>query len=1053
MRLMDNGRKKPLIWVHGPAGAGKTTMVAGYLKERDLPVLWYQVDEKDDDVANLFFYLKKAKEDAFPNDNTSLPLLTPEYLAGLTTFTRRYFEQLFNAPKGPCVIVFDNYQDAPFDSMFHQVLCDGLSIIPEEITVILISRKAPHPAHSRFKRAGNMKIIGWDDLCLTSAESKGVARTQGSVNLDDEAVEQLNDMADGWVAGLLLMLGNVNRDKKPDISFINTAPEVMFDYFSKEIFQGMDSDTQDFLSKTSILPYMTSKMAEELSGNRKANSILAQLNHNNFFVVIKDDRAETVYQYHQLFQEFLLARAKESFAPAGFLTLQKRAAKLLEESGQILEAGELLCRFKVWNKLGQLICRHAEAVVAQGMNRLIWRWLENMPEEELENEPWLLYWQGATRMLINPSESIPYYEKAFNVFKTIGKDKTGTIMALSGAITAITQESNDFKALDIWIKKLDEVKDTLQLSNPGNIEFQVSGSIFYAMVLRFPDHPDFNIWKEMVSTLLKKSSNPNHKAFIAWPLSAHSYWTGDIINTKLMIDLSNKLCDMKHITPLTYIMIKVTVSVGLWVTAAFKESIEAATDGLETSGNTGVHLWDLHLLAFCAASSIGLGKLEDAGEYLNRMEPDIKKGANNYHTLTYHAMASWKTILKHDYANAKIHAEIALKLGLDLQATLPLVASRYAMAQVLHELGDYEKADKHLQEAFLVAARMKSAFVEFMCRIGKAQFAFDRNQNKNALIYLHEAMTLGSENNLENFYMWRPDVMARLCVKAIENNIEKEYVQGLIRSRKLVPETPPVNLPEWPWQLKIYILGKFSIVKDEKPIQFPGKPPRKPLLMLKTLIAYGVKGVNELHLTDLLWPEADGDSAHNAFSVTLKRLRELVGIDGIITLSNGCVMIDPYLCWIDAWDFEQTVKEIDNQNIFRNEDRNKKTTADTIKQAERAIDIYEGSFLEDDIGSPQLLSFSTRLRKMFINCVNNLGHYLEQKGDLERAISCYQKGLEADAISEGFYQRLMVCYPKLGRKAIAIDTYEQCKKALLTAFGTEVSKETKDIYMGIKDGR
>ncbi|MGR3218401.1 MAG: hypothetical protein ACUZ8H_01105 [Candidatus Anammoxibacter sp.] len=86
MRLLDNGRKKPLIWVHGPAGSGKTTMVAGYVKERNLPVLWYQVDEKDDDVANLFFYLKKAKEDAFPNDNTSLPLLTPEYLAGLTTF-------------------------------------------------------------------------------------------------------------------------------------------------------------------------------------------------------------------------------------------------------------------------------------------------------------------------------------------------------------------------------------------------------------------------------------------------------------------------------------------------------------------------------------------------------------------------------------------------------------------------------------------------------------------------------------------------------------------------------------------------------------------------------------------------------------------------------------------------------------------------------------------------------------------------------------------------------------------------------------------------------
>ncbi|MGR3218319.1 MAG: hypothetical protein ACUZ8H_00695, partial [Candidatus Anammoxibacter sp.] len=806
MRLLDNGRKKPLIWVHGPAGSGKTTLVAGYIKEHNLQTLWYQVDERDDDVANLFFYLKKAKEEAFPKAGNSLPLLTPEYLAGLTTFTHRYFEQLYNAPKGPCVIVFDNYQDAPFDSMFHQVLCDGLSIVPKEITVILISRKAPHPAHSRFKRSGDMKIIGWDDLCLTAAESKGVARTQGSVKLDDHAVEQLNDRADGWVAGLLLMLENVNRDKKSDISFINTAPEVMFEYFSKEIFQGMDSDTQDFLSKTSILPHMTSKMAQDLSGNRNANSILAQLNHNNFFVVIKDNRAEPVYQYHQLFQEFLLARAKETLTTNAFSKIQKSAAKLLEESDQVLEAGELLCRFKVWKELGQLICRHAEAIIAQGMNRLIWRWLEHIPEKELAKEPWLLYWQGATRMLVNPSESIPYYEKSFKAFKIADNDKTGTIMALSGAITAITQESNDLRRLDTWIKELDHVKDNLHFSNPGKVEFQVSGNIFYAMVIKFPDHPDFDMWKELVSSLAKKSTNPNHKAFIAWTLAAHSYWTGDIVNTKIMIKLLHDVSNAKHITPLTYIMTKVTTSVGYWVTGEFKESIAATTDGLEMSRNTGIHLWDLHLLAFCAASSIGLGKLEDAGEYFKQMEPEIKKGANNYHTLTYHVMASWAAILRHDYINAKTDAEIALKLGLDLQATLPLAASQYAMAQVLHELGDYENADKHLHEAFLIAARMKSAFVELMCRIGKAQFAFDRNDNKNALIYLKEAMTLGSAKNLENFYMWRPDVMARLCVKALENDIEKAYVKHLIRSRFLVPENPPVNLPDWPWQLKIYIL-------------------------------------------------------------------------------------------------------------------------------------------------------------------------------------------------------------------------------------------------------
>ncbi len=1047
MRLLDDGRKKPIIWVHGPAGAGKTTLVASYLKEHKLSSLWYQVDEKDDDVANLFFYLKKAKEDAFPEDKVSLPLLTPEYLAGLTTFTRRYFKQLFSIPKEPCVIVFDNYQDVQFESLFHEILSEGLSIIPENINVILISRKALHPTHSSFKRAGDMKTIGWEELCLTGTEPKGVAQSVGSDNLDDKLLKQLNNRAEGWIAGLLLMLENVNRGERPVIPFVDTAPEMMFDYFSNEIFQKMDLETRDFLSKTAILPHMTSKIAEELTGNREANGILAQLNHNNFFTVIKDNRRDPVYQYHQLFQEFLLTMAKNAFAPLSFSELKKRAAELLEESGQVLEAGELLCRFEVWEEFGQLICRHAEKIVAQGMNQLLWRWLENIPDHVLKKEPWLLYWQGATRILINPSESIPYFERSFHVFKT-ADDKRGQLITITGIIQAITNEFNDLSALETWIKELDNVKDILQFDTPGKIEFQVSGIIFFAMVLAYPDHDDFDKWKELVIYLFEKSSNPDHKVLIAWPLGIYYYWIGDFTNTKVVVDTMQKLSEEEKITPLTYIMVKVTAAICFSVTAEFEKSIEEATLGLEMARNSGVHLWDIMLLSFCIASSIDSGDLENAGEYIKQVEPYIKKSDNNHHLNAYHFMVSWEAILRKDYINAKINAEISLKRGLVLKSTLSLAMAHYNVSQIAHELREDIKADNHLNEVLKIATRMKSSFVKFMYLVGKAQFAFDRGTNRSGVTYLREAMKLGMENNFETFFSWRPDVMAGLCVKALENGIEKEYVQGLIRSRELVPETPPVNLPEWPWQLKIYTLGRFSITKDEKPIQFSGKSPRKPLLMLKTLIAYGSKGINEWHLIDLLWPEAEGDAAHNAFSVTLKRLRELIGIEGIIILRDGRVTVDPYLCWVDVWCFERIVMEIEDK---QEDVRTKKRSTVTTKMAEKAMDIYKGSFLEDDIQNPLLHASATRLRGRFINCINSLGCYFEQKGNLRKAINCYQKGLNVDSTSEEFYQGLMICYKKLGRKAIAIDTYEQCKKTILMAFGRDVSKETKDVYLTIRE--
>jgi len=55
--LLDNMRRQPVIWISGPAGCGKTTLVSSYLESQKLPCLWYQIDEGDKDPATFFYYL------------------------------------------------------------------------------------------------------------------------------------------------------------------------------------------------------------------------------------------------------------------------------------------------------------------------------------------------------------------------------------------------------------------------------------------------------------------------------------------------------------------------------------------------------------------------------------------------------------------------------------------------------------------------------------------------------------------------------------------------------------------------------------------------------------------------------------------------------------------------------------------------------------------------------------------------------------------------------------------------------------------------------------
>lgn len=137
----------------GPPGAGKTTLVASYLAARRLGALRYQLDAGDADPATLFYYLRLAatgrrsrRGPEAPGHNRSLPLLAPEYLPDLATFTRRFFEELYRRLPRPGLLVFDDHHELPADSAVHAVVRDGLAGLPAGCGAVIVSRGEPPPA-------------------------------------------------------------------------------------------------------------------------------------------------------------------------------------------------------------------------------------------------------------------------------------------------------------------------------------------------------------------------------------------------------------------------------------------------------------------------------------------------------------------------------------------------------------------------------------------------------------------------------------------------------------------------------------------------------------------------------------------------------------------------------------------------------------------------------------------------------------------------------------------------------------------------------------------
>lgn len=181
-------RREPLIWVSGPGGCGKTTLVGSYLVARKIPCLWYQVDGGDKEPATFFHYLGQAAKRAFPKKKTVLPAFTQDFAHGLPTFSQWYFEKLFgllnhppSSPKkgelrGDFLLVFDNFHEVPEGSPLPEIILGGLSRIPEGTQMIVLSRSDPPPALVRLRANEEMGVLAWTDLRLDLGETEGIIR-------------------------------------------------------------------------------------------------------------------------------------------------------------------------------------------------------------------------------------------------------------------------------------------------------------------------------------------------------------------------------------------------------------------------------------------------------------------------------------------------------------------------------------------------------------------------------------------------------------------------------------------------------------------------------------------------------------------------------------------------------------------------------------------------------------------------------------------------------------------------------------------------------------
>lgn len=1043
-RLLDRKRKRPILWISGPPGSGKTILAKSYLKDRKIPCICYQVDERDGDIATFFHYMGLAARKKTPLRKRPLPRFAPEHLPAVTAFAQKYFDGLYARLKAPVVLMFDDYHKVPAGAIFHDVLREGLSRVPPGISVLLLSRGPPPSPFAILRTRHLVEEIGWMDLRMTVEETREFVRFRRLGRPASARTRFLHVVSDGWLAGLVLLMDKTATEGVEPQSLKEHPPEEIFDYFGSEVFRKQERKIRSFLMKTALFPRMTAGMAERLTGDARAEQILSFLHRNNYFT---DKRLHPapMYEYHSLFRHFLISRAAGEMTGREISRLKRDAATILETEGDAEGAADLYRDSGDWEGFVRVIENGAHALERQGRIKMLSGWLEVIPQVLREERPWLLYWSGVCRLPSVPAEARQRFEKALRKFQAEG-DRSGMFLAWSGVVDCIVFGGEGLKPLDPWFRELDRMMEVSGTFPSEEIEARVTCSMMRALALRRPPSHVARKWVERAEAVVRSSADNRVKVWCLIALAYDRYHAGDLHEMAHLFEPLRKMVRRPGISPDFRLAAGWLETAHANMVGMHDEALRTVSAHLALAEETGVHLLDYLLMGHGALAALLKRDIPAGRKYLGRMA-DSLAGAKPWEAGFYHRIAAGKAMYRRDMPKALYHSERSVNLSESVGNRWTMGVSHLQRACILHESGETRKAVSHLANARRIAAGSGLTFVRYACALMEAYFLFHKGDRDRAHRLLREGLRTGREKGYANLHIWMPGVLERVCAEALEAGIETGYARDLIRKNNLSPGSAQRDVAEWPWPVKVFTLGRFSLLKDGEPVRFSRKVQHKPLAMLKILIALGGREVPEERMTDILWPEADADFAHNSFAMTLKRLRTLLGSENVLSLRDGRLTLDNRFCWVDAWTFERLLTAAGSSG---REGAGGEEGRRFQPLMEKALTLYNGLFMAGETGNPWALSPRERLRSKFLRGVEMLGSHFERAGDWKNAARCYQKGLDVDNLAEQFYRGLMVCHQRQGRTTEALTVYHRCRKVLAAALGVHPSPATEAIYQSLR---
>ena len=1072
--LFPQFKQKQLITVSAGAGCGKTTLIAQAIRELDLQTVWYRLDRSDEDFITFLHYLATGVNKIYPKFGVEILSILGDprgshrkHEALLTLF----INDLESLPKEDLYLVLDDYQSIGDSQEINNALTFLLKHLPDRIHLILISRKTIDLPLSRLRAMRKVLDITWEDLLFSPSEIKQLFTEIFDLSINEAHIEIIFEKTKGWISGLIILShmlkGRSEEEKGNLLAEFKGSMEEFYHYLNENIFQSLTPHEKEFLVKTSILSKLTPDVCNGLLNITDSGKILKRLHANHLFTFSLEGEKEG-YVYHDLFRDFLRTKLIAETDEKEFRKIHATAAGLYEKNRQYTLALDHYLQAERVQEAGRLISIFARMWIKQGQVLRIRFYLEQIPAQYAQQDPWIVYLQaGLMELSGRLQEAATGYARSLEIFQTQSSD-AGIDICLADLATCY-YTIGDYEKCESLCKEL------LSRNTPlSHLKFICLGFLIYLSYALGKTSDSDKFMEEarsMLPDVIKDKYGRELHGWLNIAMGRRFIISGDFKQALEILQQALEILQPTGQYPLL-VYCHLLLSEIYYKLGLFEKGLDAAQTPLDIAQEKGLKDSMLfpggHFLL--AANYLGMGRKEEALSYMQRSLARFQeRGLFETQVLAHRLLFSIY------FESGDLHeAEEQIRQGMKtIQGVrLPLHQSKLeiSLASIMIEKGEWDKALRLLKTA--ATRSLPGKHHQAMIFLEYARCYLKRDQMPLAIKTMRQALSLCEANGYDYLLVKQKSWIVPLLVMVFSREEKKDYIYKILSliGAKAAAELSGIltNSPSPPVRkaaidlynllrqnvatgLKIYFFGKLRVFGGEEELPIETWQSKKALNLFKFLVFYRSRGyINKERLMELLWPDEDPQKSTNRLHVALNFLRRVLepnlskDITSSYILSNaGAYKLN---MGVQGWvDIEEFSRELKNAKQEKNPEA-------SIHCYLKALDLYTGDFLEEDVYSDWCYEVRERYKGDYLAALTEVIRYYETRKEFQKSIDYAETYLKTDKYAEEIYQVLMRCHAYLGRKAMVTKIFNKCKENIVSDLNCPLSRETIELsdQLGLK---